>query len=153
RIWVAQNRAKREARLEARDARAASALNALRAEGTPLYAVLDAARDDRIRTLLHESVEESLSLYEGVEGHALAHVAPYLVALPQGSRLLPRLVQEGWEKRWGIFFVCPLTFKEVRRHLRRFLVIADAETRERFYYRYYDPVVLRSFMQEGNTRQ
>jgi pSer/pThr/pTyr-binding forkhead associated (FHA) protein len=151
--WLRLNREKKKGAIAARAARADAALAALRAVDGPLYAVLDAARSDRILTLLRESVEEYRSLYEGIEGEALAHVAPYLVSLPQGSRLLGRLVEEGWERRWASFLVCRRPFKEVRRHLRRFLMVADADTRERFYFRFYDPGVLRSFFPTATERQ
>lgn len=151
--WLRLHRDKKRAALRARDARAAAALTALEAVREPLWAVLDAARSDRILTLLQESVEDYRSLYEGTEGDALAHVAPYLVKLPPGSRLLRRLVQEGWERRWGAFLTCPRPFKEVRRHLRRFLMVADADTRQRYYFRFYDPGVLRTFFPEATERQ
>ncbi len=68
-----------------------------------LHVVLDAARSDRILQVLSEAVEEHRSLYEGVKGQALDDVAPYVVTLPAGSRLLGQLVEEGWLNRWGIF--------------------------------------------------
>jgi hypothetical protein len=151
--WLRLNRDKQKAKAAARDDRGKAALAALRAVDMPLFAVLDAARSDRIVTVLQESVEEYKSLYEGVEGEALAHVAPYLVSLPPASRLLARLCEEGWERRWGSFLASRRSFKDVRRHLRRFLMIADADTRERFYFRFYDPGVLRSFIPTATTRQ
>lgn len=150
--WLRLHREKNRGAVLARAARAEAALAALAAEG-PLHAVVDASRSDRILTLLRESVEEHRSLYEGVGGEALAHVAPYLVSLPRGSRLLGRLVTEGWERRWASYLVCPRPFREVRRHLRRFLMVADADTRERFYFRFYDPGVLRSFFPAATERQ
>lgn len=151
--WLRLNRDRKKATLRAKGERAAAALKALRAVPEPLYAVLDTARSDRILTLLQESVEDYRSLYEGTEGDALAHVAPYLVKLPPGSRLLARLVEEGWERRWGSYLACARPFKDVRRHLRRFLMVADADTRQRFYFRFYDPGVLRAFFPEATERQ
>lgn len=151
--WLRLNRDAQKAAAAEHKARASEALKTLKGVDQHLYAVLDASRSERIRTLLEESVEEYRSLYEGLEGEALGHVAPYLVSLPQGSRLLQRIVEEGWEKRWASFFTCGRSFKDVRRHLRRFLMVADADTRERFYFRYYDPEVLRNFMTEATTRQ
>jgi pSer/pThr/pTyr-binding forkhead associated (FHA) protein len=151
--WLRLNRDKKKGAVKARDARAEAALEVLRDVPSPLFAVLDGARSDRILTLLQESVEVYRSLYEGTEGDALAHVAPYLVSLPRGSRLLGHLVREGWGRRWGSFLACRRPFKEVRRHLRRFLMVADADTRRRYYFRFYDPGVLRSFFPEATERQ
>jgi hypothetical protein len=122
------------------------ALAALAAEADPLFAVLDAARTDRILEVLHEAPEEYRSLYDGVQGEALAAAAPYLVALPRASRLLERLVREGWGDRWGIYMTSARPFAEVRRHLRRFLIVEDEESRRRLYFRFYDPRVLRAFL-------
>lgn len=119
---------------------------ALERAGEPLYAVVDAARDDRILVLAHESVEEYRSLYEGVEGETLEDVAPYLIALPPGSRLLDALIEEGWGKRWGIYLASRLPFRDVRRHLRRFLMVEQDETGDRMYFRFYDPGVLRAIL-------
>lgn len=131
----------------------ARALAALAAEEEPLFAVLDAARSERILEVLRESVEEYRSLYEGIQGDSLEEVAPYLVGLPKGSRLLERLVREGWGKRWGIYLTSRRPFKEVRTHLRRFLMVQNEETGEPMYFRFYDPGVLRVFLPVCTGRQ
>jgi pSer/pThr/pTyr-binding forkhead associated (FHA) protein len=118
-----------------------------------LYAVLDAARSDRILVLLRESVETYRSLYEGVDGEVMSPAAPYLAELPRGSALLEHLVMEGWEGRWGIFFTCPRPFRDARRHLRHFLMVRDDDTRKRLYFRFYDPGVLREFLPLSTVRQ
>lgn len=130
-----------------------AALSALRDEGEGLYGVLDAARDKRILETLHESVDPHRSLYDGVKGDALAGVAPYLVRFDPSSALLDRLVNEGWGRRWGVFFQHRSPFDDVRRHLRRFLMVEDDETGERLYFRFYDPAVLRSFLPTCTPRQ
>jgi hypothetical protein len=119
----------------------------------PLYAVVDAARDRRILELCRESVEEHRSLYDGVEGETMAHVAPYLVRLPAGSRLLSSLVREGWGRRWGVYLTNQLPFSEVRRHLRRFLMVEMEESGERMYFRFYDPRTLATFIPSCSARQ
>jgi pSer/pThr/pTyr-binding forkhead associated (FHA) protein len=151
--WVEQNRAELLRDRAAAEARAEAALARLRRVEAPLFVVLDAARTDRILTLVRESVENYRSLYEGIEGAALEHVAPHLVELPPGSALLERLLREGWGRRWGIFIEYPRSFKELRRHLRRFLMVADADTRKKFYFRFYDPVVLREFVPTCTPKQ
>jgi hypothetical protein len=139
-------REEREER-KARAARAEEALPALReAAKKPLYAVLDSARDRRILELCRESVEEHRSLYDGMEGETLAHVAPYLVKLSQDSRLLTALVREGWGKRWGIYLTSPEPWHVLRRHLRRYLMVWHEGRNERVYFRFYDPAVLGVFL-------
>ncbi|ATB39457.1 FHA domain-containing protein [Cystobacter fuscus] len=126
-------------------ARKARALEVLSGLTEPLFAVLDAARDERIPVLLRESVEEYRSLYEGAQGEAMAEIAPYVVHLPGDSRLLRSLVQEGWGRNWGIFLSSQRPFKDVRRHLRKFLMVKDSVSRD-LYFRFYDPRVLRVFL-------
>lgn len=128
-------------------------LTALQAEPEPLFAVLDASRGLRVLEVLRESVEEYRSLYEGIQGEALALQAPYLVRLPRGSRLLEQLVLEGWGRGWGIYLTCREPFKEVRTHLRRFLMVMNDRTGERMYFRFYDPQALRLFLPTSSTRQ
>ena len=119
----------------------------------PLFAVLDAARDDRILEILRESAEPHRSLYEGIRGEALSEVAPYLASTPPGSSLLRRLVLEGWGRRWGIYLTSARPFKEVRTHLRRFLMVLNDADEKRLYFRYYDPATLRAFIPACSGRQ
>lgn len=132
---------------------APAALEALQREVGRLFAVVDAARDERILELLRESVDDHRSLYEGVKGEALADVAPYLVSFRRGSGLLQRLIEEGWGRSWGIFLVSQSSMKNVRRQFRRFLLVEEDETFARLYFRFYDPRVMREVMPIATTRQ
>ncbi|WP_437625849.1 DUF4123 domain-containing protein [Sorangium sp. So ce1151] len=123
----------------------ASARARLRQERAPLFAVLDAARDPRIRLLLLEAGEQSASLYTGFQGEILADVGPTLVHLPQGSSLLDALIDSGWGDSWGVFLTSNRPFGDVRKHLRRFLLV-ESGTGKQQYFRFYDPRVLRSFL-------
>ncbi|HYO54531.1 DUF4123 domain-containing protein [Archangium sp.] len=129
------------------------ALEVLQAEGEPLFAVLDSARDRRVLKLLQEAEEDHESLYEGPEGEELASVAPYLIRLPRDSALIELLVRGGWGKSWGVFLTSPLPFKETRRHLRKFLKVQDEKSRKRMYFRFYDPRVLRVFLPSCSPEQ
>jgi hypothetical protein len=133
--------------------RAPTALAELERQSGPLFAVVDASRGPRPLRLLREAVDEHRSLYDGVTGDVLADAAPYLVALRRDSGLLDRLLREGWGSRWSIFLACKRPFKEVRRHLRRFLLAEDDETGERYYFRFYDPRTLRLFLPSCTLRQ
>lgn len=125
---------------------AAEALGVLRGAAMNVYAVLDAARDPRIIELLRESPDETRSLYEGVKGDSMAAIAPYLVLLDPQSWLLEALVAEGLGRSWGLFLDCPLPFKEMRRHLRRLLMVHLEGEEELLYFRFYDPRVIRTFL-------
>jgi hypothetical protein len=131
----------------------ASAILALLRERHDLWAVLDTTRHPRILQALRESVDPARSLYEGTKGDALADAAPWLVRLQADSRLLDILVQEGWGQAWGVFFAWDAPEKEVRRHLRRFLMVEEEETRAPLYFRFYDPRALRIFVPTCSVRQ
>jgi len=111
----------------------------------PLFAVLDAARDPRIRWLIVRSQEQYESLYEGTEGRALEDSGPYLVRLPPDSQLLEPLIREGWGHSWGVYLTCLREFRDVRRQLRRLLMVKIPDGR-RVYFRFYDPRILRVFL-------
>lgn len=133
------------------DAKVAALHQLSRAPG--LYAIIDASRGLRPITLLREAVDERQSLYEGIKGDALADVAPHLLRFRPDSGLLERLVSEGWGARWGVFLTSPRPFREVRRHLRRFLVVMDEVTNQKVYFRFYDPRALRVFLPVATPRQ
>lgn len=111
----------------------------------PQFALLDAARDPRVLSLLQGSEEKYQSLYEGAQGEELAAFAPYLVQIPAESSLLETMVQEGWGKSWGVYLTCGLPFEKVRRHLRKFLLVQTEDGRQ-LYFRFYDPRVLRAIV-------
>jgi hypothetical protein len=117
----------------------------LQSQREPLYALMDAARDERALNLLHDSGEHYQSLYEGQQGRELDNWAPHLVALPHNSQLLLWLLKEGWGQNWGVYFTCNQAFLEIRKHFRHFLLV-QTEGGEQLYFRFYDPRVLRSFL-------
>lgn len=133
-------------------ARALAALQAY-AEKERLYAVVDAARDPRVLTVLRESVEEYRSLFEGVFRELMTEAAPYLVQLPAKSRLLARLVAEGWGESWGVYLTSKRRPEELRKHLRKFLTVSEEGSPKPMYFRYYDPRVLRVFLPMATARQ
>jgi hypothetical protein len=120
-------------------------LEFLRAEPDPLFAILDAARGRELAELVHQSGEEHESLFSGMQGQLLADVAPYLVRLRRTSVFLETLVQYGWGRSSEMFLACQLPFVQVRRHLRRFLLV-QTEDGDKLYFRFYDPRVLPVFL-------
>lgn len=129
---------------DAPDLSPADAMKALEAQGSSLYAVLDAARDPRILTLLQESDAEFRSLYDGKSADTLADCAPYLARPAMDPLLLESLVMDGWGKSWGVYCASALPLDELRKHLRKYLMVLVKE--RPVYFRYYDPRVLRTFL-------
>ncbi|MFO0588707.1 MAG: DUF4123 domain-containing protein [Polyangiaceae bacterium] len=132
-----------------------SLLARLRIESTKghLFALLDAARDDRVLRLLRTSVDDHQSLYEGLTAETMADGAPYLVRLREGSRLLPRLVREGWGQSWGIALTSRAPLRDLRAHFRRLLTANREDGGPPMYFRFYDPRVLRAFLPLATPRQ
>lgn len=114
-------------------------------ERYPLYAVLDAARDDRVLASLIGADTRFQSLYDGWQAQSLADVAPYLVALSPDGALLDRLLEQGFGRAWGVFLTSDLSFEELRRHLRQHLRVTDEDGRH-LLFRWYDPRVLRAYL-------
>ncbi len=111
----------------------------------PLFAILDAARDPMILPLLMQSDHVYQSLYEGTKGEALCAVAPYLLHLPSGSTFLETLIDQGWGNSWGIYLTCDQSFKDVRKHFRRLLMVKIFDG-QKVYFRFYDPRVFRLYV-------
>jgi hypothetical protein len=117
----------------------------LRAQREPLYAILDAARDPLVLTRLLDCKEEHQSLYEGAKGNQLSAAAPYLVSMPAGSASLQTIARAGWGESWGVYLTSDKPFRELRKHLRHFLMV-ELDGRKKVYFRFYDPRVLRVFL-------
>src|SRR4051812_6146964 len=94
--------------------------------GWHVYAVLDAARDPRIRGAVETSGLAHTCLYSGKLPKALADVAPYLVRLAKASPFTETLLGEAWGSSWGVFVLSTGTLEELRRHFKRLLKVQDA---------------------------
>ena len=119
-----------------------------------LYAIVDAARDERIYPRLRElaATEEVLCLYEGQSAQELASVAPYLICLGSSDRVFDWLWSEGWDQDWGIYLWSVSSMNAMREHFRR-LTIVQTEEKQRLLFRFYDPRVLGVFLPTCDTRQ
>jgi len=153
----------------------AALLDFLRSQKSPLFAVLDAARDIRISEALRQfrpalGVPEDFmppeqkeaataaeapqiqSLFEKDQAAELEIFAPYLVRLPPASPLLETLAGEGWGRSWGIYLTSDQPFAAVRSHLRSFLNVEMPDGRQ-VHFRFYDPRVLRVFLSKCNAAE
>ena len=117
-----------------------------------LYAVLDAAREPTVIDRLKTSGEPHASLYDGAEGEELSVYGPWLAKLDPAKPLLESLVRDGWGNSWGVYLASGRPFAEVRRHLRRFLLVKLPDGRQ-VCFRYYDPRVLRTYLPTCNAEE
>jgi hypothetical protein len=112
--------------------------------GTSVWAILDAARDDRIYPALRNSRLDYLCLYSGRLQPAIETAAPYLVELAPQYGFTRQLIDMGWGQSWGVFLRIA-DASNLRYHLRTFLRVRDESGRILFF-RYYDPRVLRAYL-------
>lgn len=112
--------------------------------GARWYLVLDAAQDDSAPTRAVQARLPTQSLYAGEFGAQLDHVAPYLVSFE-----LRDVFAEWFFSRWGgnlgIVLQSKAPFDEVRKHLRRYLLVKN-ESGKKYRFRFYDPRALRTFL-------
>lgn len=113
--------------------------------GTQLYAVLDGARDTAIYPAVLQSQRPFECLFTGELDPTLVQAAPYLVELARDHPFTDMLIRKGWGDSWGIFLRSTAAFRDLRRHLRTFLMVYSPELRP-MYFRYYDPRVMRIFL-------
>jgi hypothetical protein len=125
------------------DGRAARVLGALDAR-QPLYAVLDGARDPRVRGWVKDTRAPAWCLFRKPPP-PLEDVAPWLLRLVPGERYTAEFFTRAWGRSWGILLSSSAHSKDLRRHLRKFLVVRSEEG-PRLVFRYYDPRVLRVYL-------
>jgi len=118
-----------------------------RKPGDYLYAVVDAAKDYRLAMASRDILGEPLRpLFTNVP-HFMERVGPYLARINCTNRY-PEYMQL-WADRMGdnagIFIVSPAWPKPLRTHLRSIFKVFD-ENKNMFYFRFYDPRVLRAYL-------
>jgi hypothetical protein len=111
----------------------------------PVYAILDGARDPRIRNWVMDTRAASWCLYRGALPASLENAAPWLLRLARGQPYTEEFFERGWNHQWGVIFTSSAASRELRRHLRRFLLVRT-EDKRRLLFRYYDPRVLRVYL-------
>lgn len=117
----------------------------LRGKLPQLYAVIDGARDPEALAWLRGAGLPYQCLYAGQKAIDLADEAPYLLHLGGERTPLQALCEHYGAEPTGIFLTSDRAFYDVRRQLRRFLLVKgpDGET---MYFRYYDPRIASVFL-------
>jgi len=111
----------------------------------PAFAVLDGARDRRVRNWVFDTRAPRWCLYRGNLTAELEDAAPWLVRIVPGADWLDELFGQLWGQSWGILVASAAPARAVRRQLRRSL-LARTEDRRTLLFRYYDPRVLRVYL-------
>jgi len=114
--------------------------------GQPSWAVLDAARDYVRIALSRMFAPEHESLFDGDRAARMDHVAPHLFAADPEGRVALLAVSGLPPGEAGLLVDAPVSFAELRRHLRRFLTVVRQRDGKQVLFRYYDPRVLRVFL-------
>jgi hypothetical protein len=116
-----------------------------------LYAILDACDAPAVPEKCSElGPERAVSLYRGTAEEMYWAIAPHLAVVDPET--LEWIRSELWSQPWGIFAVADQNLEAMRRHFRRFLLVA-APNGEQWYFRFYDPRVLQRFLPTCSARQ
>ena len=112
--------------------------------GADVYAVIDAARDSGGPLHARQCGASCESLFAGPLQEQVDDVAPYLVELRAHSSFW-----EWWYRQWGnsvgVLIQTPVSLAELRAHFRTLMVVRG-EDRRKYFFRFYDPRVLRVFL-------
>ena len=117
----------------------------LKVSGQTVYVVVDAAQDAGLLPFLQAIGLPYWSLYQGRRQEELAAVAPYLVSIADwhaGTWLLRRV----WGHGDSLWLTSEEPAMEVRRHLRKYLMVQEEGCPDAVYFRFYDPAVWREFL-------
>jgi len=108
------------------------------------YSLLDAARLGYNLTAAKALNPNHVSLYRGGEDPQMIATAPVLFWYQPHDPFAQWLDQQ-WGTAPGITLVARIPPDELRKHLRRFLLIAT-DNGQQLYFRYYDPRILKVFL-------
>ncbi|MCP4342503.1 MAG: DUF4123 domain-containing protein [Desulfobulbaceae bacterium] len=117
-----------------------------------VYGLVDGARSESIYPKILGSEAKSVCLHRGKMAEELAWVAPYLVQLTRENPFTHWLIENGWGNSQCIFVRSSASFDELKRHFRSFLTVYDEEG-ESFFFRFYDPRVMRAYLPTCNPEE
>ena len=111
-----------------------------------LWAILDACNEPEIPPLMLDELgpDRAASLYRGEAAVEQAAIAPYLAQVDE--KLFQWIRDNLWGKPWGCFLIASSDLETLRSHFRKFLNVRDPDG-EPMYFRYYDPRLLKAFLE------
>jgi hypothetical protein len=117
-----------------------------------LFIILDAARIGADIETAKNLNADCISLFRGSSEESLEMVAPYLFSFSPGSEFIIWFLNKGWGDSWGILFSSTEDQNMLVSHFQK-LIFEKTMDRGNFYFRFYDPRVLRVFLQTCNSQQ
>jgi len=109
-----------------------------------LYAIVDGAQAFEIAFTARLMGRRLWTLFSGDLAVNLSHVGPCLIELDNPAGFLALWVKE-IGKYAGVLIQTNQSLDDLYRHLRKIFVVAD-ESGQEYFFRYYDPRVLRTFL-------
>lgn len=114
------------------------------ASGGYLYGLLDAYDNPTVPRKVQELGRElAVSLFVGEAEKKYWALAPYLIVVQEAT--LDWMVQTMWNAPCGVFVLSRSGLESLRTHFRRFLIVQLPDG-ERWYFRYYDPRILKIYL-------
>jgi hypothetical protein len=124
--------------------------------GENVYAILDSAKQPEVAFKPYEFFSQWVSLYKGEPEEVLTDVAPYLINLSKDGEMNVPLIEWIATKCWGdscaIFLESSVNLETLLKHFQQFLLVSD-ENGKTFYFRFYDPRVLRVYLPTCNAEE
>jgi hypothetical protein len=114
-----------------------------------LYAVVDAARDERIYDLVHDALFP-MCLYRTDVVSPLGRAAPYLMPVEHAEKLMEAWRRDGLGQSWGIFLRAGGEQARVLQRLRTFNQAQLPDGRV-VVFRWWDPRVFRVYLPTCNA--
>ena len=116
------------------------------------YILLDAARMNQAMEISKDLNPNFNSLYKEKDDPIIQSVAPFLFIFPHSKEFKDYYFDKGWGNSWGVMIYATAGFDELSRHFRRFVIVKSEDGVE-FYFRFYDPRVLRVFLPDCDAKQ
>jgi len=114
------------------------------ADGGYLYALLDGSEHpDKMPELDRMGPTRCVHLFCQASEQIEAQFSPVLVQVD--STLLEWIVNSLWKEPWGVFALSKAGLETLRAHFRKFLLV-ELPGGERWYFRFYDPRILRIYL-------
>jgi Domain of unknown function (DUF4123) len=115
------------------------------ASGAYLYALLDAYDAPAVPAKVQElGRERAVSLFIGEAEKKYWDLAPYLIQVDEPT--LEWMLNTVWSAPCGVFVISKSGLETLRTHFRRFLMVQLPDG-ERWYFRYYDPRILKVYLE------